>query len=54
MKKQEVFEFLSKRGVSSELHEKCYQLTGGRINDLKKLTANLIDRRLSFEGKELS
>ena len=54
MKKQEVFEFLSKSGVSSDLHEKCYQLTGGRINDLNKLTANLIDRRLSFEGNELS
>jgi len=53
MKKQEVFEFLSKRGVSSDLYEKCYQLTGGRINHLKQLTANLIDKRLSFEGNEL-
>ena len=54
MKKQEVFEFLSKRGVPSDLHEKCYRLTDGRINHLKKLTANLIDQRLSFEGNELS
>lgn len=54
MKKQEVFDFLSKRGVSSDLYEKCYQLTGGRINHLKKLTANLIDKKLSFEGNELS
>jgi hypothetical protein len=50
MKKEEVFEFLSKRGVSTDLHEKCYQLTGGRINHLKKLTENLVDKRLPFEG----
>ena len=54
MKKQEVFEFLSKMGVSSDLHVKCYRLTNGRINHLKKLTANLIHHRLSFEGNELS
>ena len=52
MKKQEVFEFLGKRGVARDLHEQCYNFTGGRINHLKKLTANLIDKGLSFEGNE--
>ena len=54
MKKQEAFDFLSRRGVSSNLHEKCYQLAGGRINHLKMLTANLIDKKLSFEGNEIN
>jgi hypothetical protein len=50
MKKEEALEFLSKRGVSRDLHEKFYQMTGGRIHHLKKLAAYLIDKRLSFEG----
>ena len=54
MKKQEVFEFLSKRGVSSDLHEKCYKLTGGRINQLKLFVSEMVDNGLSFEGNELS
>jgi hypothetical protein len=52
MNKQEVFEFLGKRGVASDLHAKSYDLTGGRINHLKKFTANLIDKGLSFDGNE--
>jgi hypothetical protein len=53
MKKQEALEFLSKWGVSSDIQEKCYEMTGGRIDHLKKLTVNLIDKRLSFEGNAL-
>lgn len=54
MKKQEVFEFLSKRGVSSDIHEKCYRLTGGRINHLKLFVSEMVGNRLAFEGNALS
>jgi hypothetical protein len=52
MNKQEVFEFLGKSGVAIDLHEQCKNFTGGRTYHLKKLTANLIDKGLSFEGNE--
>ena len=54
MTKEEAFEFLGKRRVPRDLQEKCYDFTGGRINHLKKFTANLIGEGLPFEGTEFN
>lgn len=50
MYKQEVIQYLDKKGIDKDLFDQCYELCAGRINHLKKLTSNLIDKRLPFDG----
>ena len=53
LNRDEVFDFLNKRGVSQDLHVKFYNVTGGRINHLKIMTSDFIDKRMTFDGKNV-